>query len=387
MASALRDHRGVIDPRGIVNPQRVDELLSSGRTLPAVFYTDATIARLEDQLIFRRAWQLAGSVVELANPGDYVTLRISTVPIVVVRGKDEQIRAFVNVCRHRAQTIVTGEGSCANLQCGYHGWTYGLDGHLTGVPAWRTADLPPFEELGLTPIPVEVWAGLVFVAIEPECSLVDQLGDLPRVMRETGYDFPFETVRGISYLGSYDYTIKANWKVYQENSSECYHCPTSHPGTFGELFDFTRVHLDAVSFNDGGGSFGPFPLRPEIRDRFPVTKAGSQYGYAQYYLWPNTLIVSGFVGEALFRMEPVTAGSMRQTGRGYSRPDAINAELSQLIDVTFAQTTSEDIAIVERVQEGLESGMYESGPTAADREILLRDFHGRVWSSLRPAFD
>lgn len=387
MAVTLRDHRGAIDTNGVLDPARVDGLLASGRTLPAVFYTDDTIARLEDQLIFRRSWQLAGTVVELARPGDYITLRISNVPVVVVRDKDDQVRAFVNVCTHRAQTIVTGEGSCANLQCRYHGWTFGLDGQLSGVPGWRTGELPPFEELGLTPVPVEVWAGLVFVAIEPEGSLAEQLGDLPEVMRQTGYDFPFETVEGMSYLGSYDYTIKANWKLYQENSSECYHCPTSHPGTFGELFDFTRVHLDAISFNDGGGFFGPFPIRPEIRDRFPGEKAGSQYGYAQYYLWPNTLIVTGFVGEALFRMEPVTAGSMRQTGRGYSRPDAINPELTELIDVTFAQTTSEDVAIVERVQEGLESGMFESGPTSADRELLLRDFHRHVWHRLRPAFD
>lgn len=383
----MRENIGAEAMRRIINPVDVDALLSANRTLPAVFYTNSEIARLEDQLIFRRAWQLAGTEVELARPGDYVTLRVSTVPIVVVRDKAGILRAFVNVCTHRAQTVIEGDGNCANLQCGYHGWTYGLDGKLSGVPGWRTAELPPFEELGLKPVALEVWAGLVFVAIEPEQSLTEQLGDLPTVMRETGYDFPFETVEGMSFLGQYDYLINANWKIYHENSSECYHCPTSHPGTFGELFDFSRVHLDALSFNNGGGSFGPFPLRAEMRERFPAEKAGSQYGYAQYFLWPNTLIVTGFVGEALFRMEPRGAGSMRQVGRGYARPDQVDAELSNLIDVTFAQTTSEDIAIVERVQEGLESGMYSSGPTSADRETLLRDFQRRVWAALRPGFE
>lgn len=368
----------------LMDTAEVDSLIRAGRTLPADFYTSKEIAELEDRLIFRRSWQLACTVVELAEPGDYVTLKISKVPVVVVRDKQGVINAFVNVCTHRAQTVITGEGNCANLQCRYHGWTFGLDGKLSGAPGWRTAEFGDFDALGLRPLPVEVWAGLVFVAIEPESSLSDQLGDLPEVMRQTGYDFPFDTIDGMSFLGAYDYVINANWKLYQENSSECYHCPTSHPGTFGELFDFSRVHLDALSFNGGGGAFGPFPLKADVRDRFPADKAGSQYGYAQYFLWPNTLIITGYVGEALFRMEPLTAGSMRQNGRGYARPDALSPELSELIDVTFAQTTAEDIAIVERVQEGMESGFFRPGPTSADKEGLIRDFQARVWAALRP---
>lgn len=370
----------------LVDPVRVDELLAKGWTLPASFYTDPGIAAIEERLIFRASWQLACTTVELATPGDYVTLTIARVPIVVTRGKDDVIRAFVNVCTHRAQTVIEGAGNCPNLQCSYHGWTFALDGRLTGVPGWRTAELPPFEELALRPVPVEVWEGFVFVALEPEQSLHDQLGDLPQVMQESGYDFPFARVDGITRVAEYDYAIACNWKLYQENNSECYHCPTTHPGTFGEVFDVTQLHINGKSFNDGGGAFGPFPLRPEMRERFATEKAGSQYGYAQYFLWPNTLIITGYVGESTFRMEPVGANKMRQVGRVYSRPEAISPEFAELIDVTFAQTTAEDLAVVQRVQEGLESGLFESGPTSADREGLLRDFQGRVWAALRPAF-
>ena len=369
-----------------VEAARVDALLAQGRTLPAVFYTSADIAELEQRLIFRRSWQLAGTTVELARPGDYLTLTIAKVPIVVARGKDDVIRAFVNVCTHRAQTVIEGAGNCKNLQCGYHGWTFGLDGTLSGVPGWRTAELPDFESLALRPVPVEVWEGLVFVALEPEQTLTEQLGELPEVMEQTGYDFPFGRLDGLRLVGDYTRDIPCNWKVYQENSSECYHCPTTHPGSFGEVFDITEVHLNARSFNGGGGAFAPYPMRPEVRARFPEEKAGSQYGYAQYFLWPNTLVITGYVGEAVFRMEPTAVDRTRQVGWGYSRPEAISPELTALIDVTFTETTAEDMSVVERVQQGLTSGLFESGPTSTDRETRLRHFQQRVWSALRPAF-
>ena len=110
------------------------EALAAGLTLPAGWYTDPAVLRLEQERIFRRSWVYAGRAEQVAEPGQFFTARSGDVPIVCVRGQDGELRAFVNVCRHRASVLVAGEGKRETLQCGYHAWTYNLDGSLRSAP-------------------------------------------------------------------------------------------------------------------------------------------------------------------------------------------------------------------------------------------------------------
>src|SRR5262249_51900429 len=116
-------------------------------TLPWSWYSDPDLLRLEQERIFRRGWHYAGPAEHVAEPGAYLTCEAGDVPVVVVRGRDEQLRAFLNVCRHRGSVLVEGNGRRETLQCGYHAWTYDLDGRLRSAP--RAQREPGFETDGI----------------------------------------------------------------------------------------------------------------------------------------------------------------------------------------------------------------------------------------------
>ena len=109
-------------------------IAGSSNTIPWEWYSDPAVARLEQKLIFRRSWQYAGHAGDLAEPGSFTTARAADVPVVLVRGRDEMLRAFVNVCRHRGFTLCEGTGRRETLQCPYHAWTYDLNGSLRNAP-------------------------------------------------------------------------------------------------------------------------------------------------------------------------------------------------------------------------------------------------------------
>jgi phenylpropionate dioxygenase-like ring-hydroxylating dioxygenase large terminal subunit len=104
------------------------------QTLPWSWYADPAVARLEQERIFRRAWQYAGHAGEVAEPGSFATARAGDVPVVLVRDADGELRAFLNVCRHRGSELADGAGRARSLRCPYHAWTYGLDGSLRAAP-------------------------------------------------------------------------------------------------------------------------------------------------------------------------------------------------------------------------------------------------------------
>ena len=137
--------------------------IAPGRTLPFDWYSDPAVLRLERERIFRRAWQYAGRTGQVAEPGAFFTCDAGGLPIVVVRGKDDGLRAFLNVCRHRGSLVCEGEGRRETLQCPYHAWTYDLDGSLRAAP--RTDREPGFDrsDLGLRPVAVDAWGPFVFV--------------------------------------------------------------------------------------------------------------------------------------------------------------------------------------------------------------------------------
>ncbi|MEU8895762.1 aromatic ring-hydroxylating dioxygenase subunit alpha [Nocardia sp. NPDC048505] len=369
-----------------IDPDEVDRLLADRRALPAAFYHEPALYRLEQRFILGRSWQAVGTLREVRDPGDYLTTDVAGVPVVVVRDRDDAVRAFVNVCRHRANVVATGSGNCRTLQCAYHGWTYGLDGSLKGIPQHKQGGLPSAATLGLRPLAVDTFGGIVFVCLEPQEPLLDQLGDMPDMMRRAGYDFPFaDPGNGLIPADPERPTVvRANWKLAVDNSSECYHCPTIHPETIcavtGAEFDYEL---------NTRGKFGMVVgqhLAPRWQARFPDGKTGSQYGYAQYTLWPNSLVVSGYVGEHLLRFEPTGPATTRAIGRAYLRPELPVEPVEEMNALLFGRGVAEDIEVMEQVQRGLESGFYEPGPLMSGPEGVIHAFQREVWRALRPAF-
>jgi len=149
-------------------------------SIPAPFYTDPEVGAQENERIFARTWQVVGRREQLAKPGDFFTTELLGEPLLLVRGAQAELRGFYNVCRHRAGPPAEGCGSRKLFRCGYHGWTYGLDGALISAPEFEgQAGFDP-KQFTLTPVRAEEWSNLIFVNLDPGTEpLVKSLGRLP----------------------------------------------------------------------------------------------------------------------------------------------------------------------------------------------------------------
>ena len=199
------------------------ETRSVATTLPARYYTDPEFFREELERFYCESWICAGRVEQIATPGDYFLREVAGESVIVTRDDAGAVRAFFNVCRHRGTRICTeAEGRFAGrIQCGYHGWTYGLDGSLIGA----THVLEDFrrEDYPLNRVHVDVWDGNVFITLsERAAPLAEQLEDLPQKFARWG-------MGELRRYRRMEYSVRANWKLVVLNYNECLHCPILHP--------------------------------------------------------------------------------------------------------------------------------------------------------------
>lgn len=208
--------------------------------LPKRAYHDAGIFDWERREILRRDWVMVAREEDAAEPGSYLLVDVDGDNLIVVRGRDGQLRAFYNVCRHRGTAVIEEPcGKAVRFQCPYHAWIYDLDGSL--IRAKHTEDLEDFsfDAFGLAPVRLETWQGFVFVNLSAEGgTLAEQLGDLVDHMSR----FDFGRLRSAKRT---EYAVAANWKFIAENYSECYHCPGVHP------------QLNRLTPYDLGGDYEP----------------------------------------------------------------------------------------------------------------------------------
>ena len=359
----------------MMSANEIARSLEQGYTLPAGWYTEAEILQLEHERIFRRAWQYAGRANQVASPGDYFNCRAGDLPIVVLRDRDDALRAFVNVCRHRAHEVVQGEGRRATLQCPYHAWMYGLDGRLRAAPRSETEPGFDKEELGLLPVPVETWGPFVFVNPDLDAApLADALGALPEIVARSGVDFGALRFRERS-----EWEVAANWKVVVENFLECYHCPVAHP-SFSTVVDVDpdayrlEVHETFLS------QFGPVraPAAGANGKKLPYDPRGEAAEGQFHFLWPN-LGLNIMPGRANVSVGPVLPAGAHRTVRfldyffGEDVPDEWASEMIAFDD----QVGREDRGLIESVQRGLASGMVGQG-RLMESEMLIRRFQALV---------
>ena len=361
-----------------VERDRVAEALEQGYTLPAGWYTDPEVLRLEQERIFRRSWQYAGRADQVTKPGDYFTCRAGDVPIVVVRDEEGTLRAFVNVCRHRGSEVVLGDGSRKTLQCHYHAWTYGLDGTLRSAP--RAEREPGFDRSGLSLLPAAVGTWGLFVFVNPDADaapLAETLGELPAIVEGGG--IPIDDLRFHVRL---EYELECNWKVAVENYLECYHCAVAHPG-FSSVVDVAPDAYTLETHELFSSQFGH--VRESARsgngDR-PYDPSGEVEGQF-HFLWPNFKL-NVMPGRPNVSAGPVLpAGPERTWGYlDYFFAEDMSDEAINDLMAFDDQVGREDRVLVESVQRGLRSGMLERGRLMPESEKLIRHFETLVAGAL-----
>ena len=336
------------------------------QTLPYSWYSDPEILQRERTRIFRPAWQYVGHLGQLPQPGTFFAGSAGGMPVVVTRARDGELRAFLNVCRHRGFPVASGEGRRETLQCPYHAWTYGLDGSLRAAP--RSDEDPGFckDELGLVPAAVGSWGPFVFVNAGPDPEpLADALGSMPVQVAELGLD-----VEALVHLHRWEAEVDANWKIVCENFLECYHCQTAHPA-FAEVLD---VSAEAYALStDGRLSSQHGPIRESGRDRMRLD--GELPRSQFHFLWPN-LTVNIFPGRpnvSIGPVVPVSAGVSHRFLDYFFGADVDEAWIDELLAFDD-QVGREDRVLVEGVHRGVTSGALEHGVLMSRSEQLIGHF-------------
>jgi choline monooxygenase len=200
--------------------------LLEAETLPPDCYISESFFRREVETIFMKVWNFIGREDRVPNPGDYAAFEFVGVPVVLVRGRDNKVRAFSNSCRHRGAKVMQGEGNCKVMSCPYHAWTYTIDdGRLIGAMEMDETQGFQKKDFGLIELRLETWAGFLFINFDHDAApLSDWLGDLPEVLASYNLETMVTTRR-------VEYDLECNWKVYVENAMESYHVPTVHQQT------------------------------------------------------------------------------------------------------------------------------------------------------------
>jgi choline monooxygenase len=336
---------------------------SDARTLPYAWYSDEEVLRRERRLIFARSWQYAGRADQVAGPGSYLSTDAGGIPLLVTRDRAGELRAFLNVCRHRGAVLTEGFGSRETIQCHYHAWTYGLDGSLRAAPrADREPDFEP-DSLSLLPASVGVWGPFLFANPDPDAEpLSDWLGELPAILaRDLDLD-------AVAFHSRVEFGSNANWKVVTENFLECYHCPTAHPG-FAAVVD---VHPDRYLLEP----------HPTFSSQHCETRTGGERGQF-HLLYPNTGI-NVFPGTPNLSIGPIVPTAPGRTERylDYFFEPAVDEGWLRDFFAFDDQVGREDTALVESVQRGMAAGLLEEGRLLLNAEPLIAAFQGWVASRL-----
>jgi phenylpropionate dioxygenase-like ring-hydroxylating dioxygenase large terminal subunit len=346
--------------------------LARGATLPFDWYTDPELLRLEQERIFRRAWQYVGHTGQLAEPGSFFTSAAGLVPIVVTRTREDELKAFVNVCRHRGFQVAQGAGRRETLQCAYHAWTYGLDGTLRAAP--RSDREPDFDRDGLSLVPVQLDTWGPFLLVNPDLeapALEETLGRLPELLAEV-VDIDVLTFHHRSTSA-----LETNWKVACENFLECYHCATAHPG-FSSVVDVSPDSYRLEAEGLFSSQFGPVRATAA-----PSYSTGEVERSQFHFLWPNTGI-NVFPGRTNLSIGPIYPTGPERTARFldyFFGADVDEAWIAELLELD-AQVGREDTALVEGVQRGLRSGALDHGNLMVASEPLIQHFQRLTYEAL-----
>ena len=348
--------------------------LTEASTIPAPWYVDARIAELERQTVFSRTWQVMGRVDQVEKPGQFVTATVAGEPLVAVRGNDGLLRAFYNVCRHHAAAVVTEPcGQASILHCPYHGWNYGLDGSLKGIPEFDGVLDFDRQKNGLLPARAEAWENFVFVNLDLEApSLRDFLGGLVKRVAPLG-------VSKLHYFDTRVYDIACNWKVFVDNYLDGgYHVPHLHKG-LNSVLDYKEYTIE----NEDRYCLQSSPMVSSYEDKATgATRKGDRAWY--FWQYPNLMIncYEGYMDTN--PVLPIDADHCRVIFDFYfADVSEAGREYNQQSVAVGARVQEEDLGICEAVQRGLKSRAYGAGRLSVRREAGEHLFHRLLAADLK----
>jgi len=358
----------------------VNGQIECAHTLASRFYTDPAILNIEKTKIFQRTWQLVGTLDHacgdvngvkrtIADPESFFTADVGGEPIVITRDKQGSLRAFSNVCRHRAGPIASGSGCKSVLRCGYHGWTYTLDGRLIGTPDVEGVEFFDRSTMGMVPLRLETWEQFIFVNFDRDAlPLAEYLGDIP----EQACGFRFD---GLQFAERRDYVLNCNWKVYVDNYLEGYHIPIAHPGLMREI-DYSQYRTDTFRYHSQ--QFAPIrAMKAEDVGERAYAPGGGPQEALYFWIFPN-LMLNIYPDNVSTNLIMPLSQDKTLTIFEWFFHDAASAKVQERMKKAIAfsdEVQQEDIGLCESVQRGLQSALYDRGRYSVKRENGVHHFH------------
>lgn len=346
---------------------------SVATTLPARYYTDPDVFRDELERFYCQNWICAGRASQVPAPGDYFLREVAGESVIITRDGDGLLRAYFNVCRHRGTRICASpEGHFSGrIQCGYHGWTYGLDGRLLGAPHAQEGFCR--EDYPLNRVLVDVWDGHIFISFkaDPAAALAGQLEDLPQKFQHW-HMTDLRTYRSITY------NVKANWKLIMLNYNECLHCPILHPA-LSAISDYLSGDNDRPHRGYIGGSMefqgGARTMSRDgrlRRDYLPGLTPEERRKVYYYAIFPNLLLSLHPDYVMTHTLWPRAVDRTDVICEWHFHPDEIiKADFEGEDAVEFWDSTNrEDWNISELSQAGISSRAYTPGPYSRCESLL-----------------
>jgi phenylpropionate dioxygenase-like ring-hydroxylating dioxygenase large terminal subunit len=353
------------------------EMPEGVKTLPARYYTDPAHFQLEMERIHFDMWLCAGRTEQVAAPGRYFLRQVGNASVVVLAGEDGGVSAFHNVCRHRGTRLCNAdEGQLpGRIQCPYHAWTYGLDGHLISAPHMEKVAGFAEGDYPLSPVATAIWDGHIFINLSASPTpLGAQLGQLPP-------RFAPYRMNELRMVRRVVYDVKANWKLIVQNYNECLHCPIIHP-MLNQMHHYlgaanapsTETYCGgAMGFKDGVETLSVDGKR---RRKLLPGLEGDDRSLVNYYaVYPNLLLTLHPDYMLTITIWPQSPGETRLIGEWHFHPDEIAAPGFVCEDALefWDRTNREDWTISERSYAGISSRGYTPGPYS-ERETQLWEF-------------
>jgi choline monooxygenase len=349
---------------GTLNADERPPGLDLAHALDAAHYFGEATLEVERRRVFSASWQLVAHRAELAEAGDHVLVTVAGTPVVLLRAADGQLRAFPNVCRHRAGPLVLCSGKgLGNLRCKYHGWLYNQEGQLVAAPEMQDARDFQVADIRLPRLRVREWQGLVFVALD------DDVPDFDRVYAGIAERIAPVDLGRMQFVRRDSWDVECNWKVYVDNYLEGYHVPQVHPA-LSQVVDYRNYDVELFEW---------YSLQHS-----PLRSGDDVYGEGRayyYFVYPNVMLNVMPGRLQTNRVLPLAPGRCRVEFDWFYAPTAADfARIDNDREFTNA-IQEEDVDICERVQQGLASGQYRAGRLCPRREAGVWHFHERLRSA------
>jgi len=348
-------------------------------TLPAEMYYSPEIYRLEQRQIFGKYWYYVGHMSQLEGAGSYFTVDIAEQPLVILQDKVGELRAFYNICTHRAGPVAVDSGKCNRLTCLYHAWSFDLEGNLRGIPDMETAEGFDTAAHALKSVKVDVWESFIFVNLNPDCdSLFVQLGELPEMFKRYRLS---EWKRAHSI----DYWTDTNWKLYVENNAESYHEPSVHPilaKYYQSVEAEARYHYYLQYTPFFGNDDLPVNLNPDLyisglNDR-------EMAGVSTVSFFPNFAWIMSPTCAIIYLIDPQGAKRTRIRWDWLvpSTEAATSAENMEPLIEFFDNIQKEDLELLPAIQTRIQSMGYQQGRLSPTREVGTHLFQELIMNAI-----